>query len=176
MTCSPLLRPYPYCLFCLSNSSRRLSQNMKPPFPSFTAEWHDDTYDAIDISRPDLSVKGKKIVISGGGAGIGRGFTQAFADAGATSIAILGRRDALLQETKQEVTSKNKTVSISTHVADVTDITAVKKAAEHIGGWDILISNAGYLSTAAPIVESDPNDWWTAFEVINPSLTATGRC
>ena len=53
-------------------------------FPSLTKTWHDDTYPAIDPQkRPELRLDGKTIVISGGGAGVGRGLTQAFANAGA---------------------------------------------------------------------------------------------
>ena len=141
---------------------------MKPPYPSFTSEWHDDTYQAIDPKQPKLSVKGKQVVISGGGAGIGRGITQAFADAGAASIAIMGRREAMLLETKNEVTAKNSTVSITTHVVDVTDSAAVKRAAGEISSWNILISNAGYLPTPAPIADSDAREWWKAFEVRAP--------
>ncbi|KAK1092522.1 hypothetical protein LTR48_004178, partial [Friedmanniomyces endolithicus] len=79
---------------------------MKPPYPSLTSEWHDKTYPAIDPKRPELSAKGKTIVISGGGSGIGRGIAQAFALAGASAIAILGRRQALLEETKLLIASK----------------------------------------------------------------------
>ena len=141
---------------------------MKPPFPSFTSEWHDDTYEAIDPKRPELSIKGKKIVISGGGAGIGRSITRAFADAGAASIAIMGRREAMLLETKKDVATKNSTVYITTHVVDVTDSATVKREAGEIGSWDILVSNAGYLPTPASVAESDEGEWWKAFEVKTP--------
>ncbi|KAK1814736.1 hypothetical protein LTR12_010872 [Friedmanniomyces endolithicus] len=138
---------------------------MKPPYPSLTSEWHDNTYPAIDPKRPELSAKGKTIVISGGGSGIGRGIAQAFALAGASSIAILGRRQALLEETKLLIASKLPGTTISTHVADVTDSLAVQKAAREIGQWDVLVSNAGYLSSKAPLVESDEAEWWKGFEV-----------
>ena len=59
-----------------------------------TNTWHTDTYPSIDPRlRSELSLKDKKVVITGGGAGIGRAFVEAFADAGATAIAILGRRE-----------------------------------------------------------------------------------
>ncbi|KAK3649985.1 hypothetical protein LTR56_006572 [Elasticomyces elasticus] len=138
---------------------------MKPPFPSLTSEWHDDTYPSIDPKQPKLSMKGKTVVISGGGAGIGRGITQAFALAGASSIAILGRRQALLDECKGIVAAEFPEVVVTTHVADVTDELAVEKAAREVGEWDVLISNAGYLSSKAPLVESEPNEWWKGFEI-----------
>ncbi|KAK1059021.1 hypothetical protein LTR74_012910 [Friedmanniomyces endolithicus] len=138
---------------------------MKPPYPSLTSEWHDKTYPAIDPKRPELSAKGKTIVISGGGSGIGRGIAQAFALAGASAIAILGRRQALLEETKQLISSELPGTTVSTHVADVTDSLAVQKAAREIGQWDVLVSNAGYLSSKAPLMESDEAEWWKGFEI-----------
>lgn len=38
---------------------------MKPPFPSATPTWHNDTYQSILPSRPELSVAGKTVVIAG---------------------------------------------------------------------------------------------------------------
>lgn len=131
-----------------------------------TKTWHRDTYAAIDpTKRPELSLKGKTVVISGGGSGIGKGLTRAFADAGASKVAILGRRDTVLQQAKQEVESHTAGVTITTHPADVADMTAVQNAADDIGRWDVLVSNAGYLSEPRHLVDSDPEDWWKAFEV-----------
>ena len=139
---------------------------MKPPYPSLTAEWHTDTYAAISPTRPELSCKGKKVVITGGGAGIGAGFAQAFADAGASSIAIIGRREPKLQETKQAVIEKEGSVKITIHIADVVDGAALKMAADEIGKWDILVANAGYLPDSGPIVDADAEEWWRGFEVL----------
>jgi hypothetical protein len=38
---------------------------MQPPFPSPTAKWHNDTYEAIDASSSSLSQSGKTVVITG---------------------------------------------------------------------------------------------------------------
>lgn len=134
------------------------------PFPAFTELWHTDTYSTIDPKRPELSVKGKKVVITGGAAGIGKGISQAFVDAGAASIAILGRRADKLQETKAALEASSKTVEVTTHVVDVVDETAVKKAADQIGAWDILVSNAGYMPEMVSVIDSDVSEWWKGFE------------
>ena len=134
--------------------------------PSMTRTWHTDTYPDIDPrKRPDLSLNGKTIVITGGGRGIGRALSEAFATADVGTIAILGRRQDIVFDTKREIEAKNDNVKLTTHVADVTDISSVRKAAQEIGSWDVLVSNAGYLSTLEPLVEADPEEWWRAFEV-----------
>jgi NADP-dependent 3-hydroxy acid dehydrogenase YdfG len=137
---------------------------MKAPFPSPVAEWRNDTYPAIDPTRPELSAKGKKIIVTGGGAGIGKGTVEAFAQAGAASIAITGRRLDKLTETKEYIESKYKT-PVSIYAADVTDVAAMKKAASGIGAWDVLVMNAGFLSQPNTIQDSEVNEWWKAFEV-----------
>jgi len=137
---------------------------MQPPFPSPVTEWHNDTYAAIDPTRPELSVKGQKVIVTGGGYGIGRATAEAFAAAGAAGVAISGRKEAPLLETKEFIESKYG-VPVSTHVADVTDPTAMKKAAADIGTWDILVMNAGYMTSPGGSLASDLDDWWRTFEV-----------
>lgn len=134
--------------------------------PSLTETWHKDTYAAINPSkRAELSLRGKTVMITGGGSGIGKGLTRAFADAGASQIAILGRREDVLRATKQEIEAQNEEVAISIHVADVADLASIKKAASLVGNWDVLVSNAGYLPEIKPLLDSDPVDWWKGFEV-----------
>lgn len=38
---------------------------MQPPLPSVTPTWHNDTYDAIAPSRPELSAEGKTVIVAG---------------------------------------------------------------------------------------------------------------
>ena len=142
-------------------------------FPSFTKTWHNDTYDAINPNkRAELAQKNKTVVITGGGSGVGRSIAQAFADAGATKIAVIGRRDEVLQETKRLVEEKHSGVNVTTHSLDVCDTEAVKKAADEIGQWDILISNAAHLPTLRLLVDSPLDDWWKAFEVLGSSANS----
>lgn len=138
---------------------------MKPPFPSYTQEWHNDTYDAINPTNPNLSLKGKKVIVTGGGAGIGQSMTKALALAGAVSIAILGRRSSKLEETREAVEKASNGVKVTTHVVDIVDTDAVKHAAAEIGGWDVLVSCAGYLPEMVPVVDAEVEEWWKGWEV-----------
>ena len=140
---------------------------MKPQFPSLTSEWHDTTYAAISPTNPSLSasVSGKTIVITGGGAGIGRETAKAYAEAGAAHVAILGRKSKTLSETQDIIQGEGHKTKVTTHIADVADEEAVQKAAKEIGPWDILILNAGYLPKPERIEKADLGEWWKAYEV-----------
>ena len=137
---------------------------MKPPFPSPVAEWHNDTYPALDPTRPEVSARGKTIVITGGGTGIGRGMVEAFAQAGAATVVITGRRLDPLEDTKKYIESKYET-RVQVFSADVTDKTSMTSVAAKVGGWDILIQNAGYLSQLGALANTDVDEWWKGYEV-----------
>lgn len=139
---------------------------MKPPFPSLTAEWHNDTYDAISPTNPTLSAKGKTVVVTGGSQGIGGEIARAYAEAGAAHVAILGRTQKTLDETKSTINEHSPNTKVTTHVADIADEEAVARAAMDLRGWDVLVLNAGTTAHPAPISETKLADWWRVYEVI----------
>jgi NAD(P)-dependent dehydrogenase (short-subunit alcohol dehydrogenase family) len=141
---------------------------MQPPEPFVPwtpgKVWHNDSYDAINPSRPELSSKGKNIVVTGGGYGIGKEVVRSFATAGASTISILGRKEAPLKETKAAVEKEFKGTRIEYYLADVTSETQMKNAASRIGKWDVLIMNAGYLSKPEATETAEWKEWWASFE------------
>jgi NAD(P)-dependent dehydrogenase (short-subunit alcohol dehydrogenase family) len=91
------------------------------------------------------AVEGKGILITGGGAGIGRATALKLAAAGARLI-VVDREEARLRELEQEVGAAGG--KIATYTCDLTDFSqldhmAASVLAEH-GGVDILINNAGH--------------------------------
>ncbi|KAL8921430.1 MAG: hypothetical protein Q9208_005756 [Pyrenodesmia sp. 3 TL-2023] len=151
-----------------------LFQKMQPPFPSLTAEWHNDTYHAISPTNPTVSAKGKTVVVTGGGAGIGREIAKAYAEAGAAHVALLDRNGKTLDEAKCIINEQSPDTKVTTHVLDVTDEEAVGKAAKDLNGWDILILNAGIVTHPAPINETKLADWWRVYEVnVKGAVTCT---
>jgi NAD(P)-dependent dehydrogenase (short-subunit alcohol dehydrogenase family) len=136
---------------------------------SFTSTYHHHSYPAIDPSRPELSAKGKVVVITGGGQGIGKATARAFAQADAYAIIIIGRTQKTLLETKVELEQVNPPTKVRSFVGDVTDADAIRTIFESIkqefGHVDVLISNAGYLPDPVPISKQDPDDFWKAFEI-----------
>ena len=149
-----------------------LSAYIKTPlimtYPSPVQTFHRDTYAAINPTRPELSAKGKRIVVTGGGYGIGREIVNAFAQAGASTIAIMGRNEKPLQETKKIVEEAFPTTKVEVYIADVTNPEPVEKAAQSFGQWDVLILNAGYLPGKAVVTgngQANLKEWWKGFEV-----------
>lgn len=91
----------------------------KAPFPSPTKKWHDNTYASLSPSRPELSAKGKTVAITGGGTGIGAETARQFAAAGAARIALIGRREQPLLDTKAAIEKSFPDVQVFTARADV---------------------------------------------------------
>lgn len=126
-----------------------------PDLPSPTRTFHKKTYPSLDPTRPELSAKGKVIVITGGGTGIGAETAKYFAKAGALRIAILGRRSQPLLDTKAAIEAEFPGSQILAIPTDVTNTTAVDKAfAEVAGGGkiDVLVSNAAMIGAQGNIL------------------------
>lgn len=125
-----------------------------PATPAPTKTYHKTLYPSIDPGRPELSAKGKVVVITGGGTGIGAETALYFAKAGAARIAILGRREQPLLDTKARIEAEHPHADILALATDVTqkDLveTAFSKIAEN-GKIDVLISNAALLGTIGDI-------------------------
>ncbi|EER29919.1 oxidoreductase,short chain dehydrogenase, putative [Coccidioides posadasii C735 delta SOWgp] len=126
------------------------------PFPSFTRVWHNKIYPTIDPSQnPSIAAIGKKVVISGGGSGIGPHIVKAFAAAGALRI----------EEVKREFPG----TEVDVLVADIADEPSVCKLAADIkrlhGTWDVFVSNAGYSPELLSVTDSITSEWFKAFDV-----------
>lgn len=144
-------------------------QLAKMAFPTYTKTFHTKPYPAIDPSRPELSTAGKVILITGGGSGIGPRIVHAFAVSGATKISILGRTASSLLQTKREVEAAYPGVEVLTYVADLVGQAAINAAFAAtklaFGPIDILISNAAYFPTHAPLASADIDEWFRGYEV-----------
>jgi NAD(P)-dependent dehydrogenase (short-subunit alcohol dehydrogenase family) len=83
----------------------------------------------------------KRVLITGGGTGLGKGMAQCFLELGAT-VYICGRREEVLKTTAAELSSKGP---IYAFACDVRDLDAVEKMMDSIwaaGPLDILVNNA----------------------------------
>ncbi|PDH64746.1 MAG: 3-hydroxyacyl-CoA dehydrogenase [SAR116 cluster bacterium MED-G05] len=98
-----------------------------------------------------MDLSGKRILVTGGGSGLGRVLAEDFAAAGG-DVHICGRRP----EPLQAVT--DATPGITAHILDVTDETATDAMFESIGHADIVIANAG-IAESAPLHRTSTEMW-----------------
>nr|AMD38941.1 reductase [Fusarium bulbicola] len=130
-----------------------------PGFSSFTKSWHSESYPFISPTRPELSAAGKNVVITDGGTGIGQATGIAFAQAGAKSIAIIGRRPGCLETSVKAIQATNPSAQVLFETGDVTKFesisTALKNIVDRLCKIDIFIANAGMLPKAGPVYGYD---------------------
>jgi NAD(P)-dependent dehydrogenase (short-subunit alcohol dehydrogenase family) len=141
-------------------------------YPSPASKWHNSTYPRIDPTRPELSLAGKSVVITGGGSGIGFEISKALALAGTSRLAIIGRRTEVLAKAKAAihdlVGNKTQVFTVSADVADKTQIeNAFSLISNEFGGkpLDILVNNAGYFTGIRPLGEETIDEWTNAFNI-----------
>lgn len=108
------------------------------------------------------------IITGGGSTSIGGFDALSFARAGVEKIAVIGRTEKTLLETKSKVEAECPATTVLVSIADISNPESVGAAAHHIrvtfGAWDIFVHNAGYLPDAVTLTGADTDDWWKGFE------------
>lgn len=98
----------------------------------------------IDIYKSDL-FKGKSVLITGGGTGLGYGMADYLASLGAT-LHLCGRRKEVIDEAAQSLLNKYPDTTVFAHSVDIKDANKVDELIQKIwdenGGIDCLINNA----------------------------------
>ncbi len=105
-----------------------------------------------------MMLLGKRVMITGGGTGVGADMARAFAGAGA-QVVVAGRRDAPLKALEKA------NPSIRAVVADVTDEASVQAMFETAGPCDIVIANAG--AAESGLLARTTLDQWNAMMAVN---------
>jgi NAD(P)-dependent dehydrogenase (short-subunit alcohol dehydrogenase family) len=108
------------------------------PTPAF----HPASGASIPVFQPDL-LRGKRILITGGGTGLGRSIGQRYAELGA-SLVLCGRRAQVLDEAAAEIRAETG-AEVETYPCDVRVAAAVGAMFNHV--WDkapldVLVNNA----------------------------------
>jgi NAD(P)-dependent dehydrogenase (short-subunit alcohol dehydrogenase family) len=96
------------------------------------------------MTNPSFSLRGRKALVTGASRGIGESLAVGLAEAGA-DVAVAARESSALAATAAAITGAGrKSVAIAIDVRDPAVIRAgVEKAAQALGGLDILVNNAG---------------------------------
>lgn len=113
-----------------------------------------------------MVLKDRKIIITGGGRGIGRAIALAFAKEGA-DICITARTQSEIENVAKEISRLGrKAISIP---GDVTNEKGAKRAVQKtiaaFGRIDILVNNAGGSIESKPIIKSSPGLWIKTIKV-----------
>ena len=109
--------------------------------------------------KQDL-LKGKRILVTGGGTGLGKEIAARYVELGA-EVWICGRRGGVLDQTAKEITSKFPgSGAVRTHAIDIRDAAAVDAMVQHI--WDEAGPLSGLVNNAAgnfisPTKDLSPN-------------------
>ena len=130
----------------------------------------------------DLQLKGRNAVVLGGTRGIGRAIAETLAAEGA-NIAVCARNAEQVKEAVAALASRG--VKATGAAVDIMDGTALKawvaKAAEELGGVDVLVSNAGAMAIGADAASWEQNfrldvlGAVNAFEAAKPFLIKAGE-
>ena len=109
----------------------------------------------------ELTVKGKRVLITAGAGGIGRVMAQTFVKAGA-KVHICDVVQSALDETVA-------TLGVSATACDVSDLKQVDRlfadAKTRLGGLDVLVNNAGIAGPTAKVEDISIEDWRRCIDI-----------
>ena len=115
--------------------------------------------------------KGKTVIVTGAGSGIGAATARRFSEEGA-SVVLCGRTSDKLEAVARDLPADRTLV----HAADVADRQAVEglvdAAVERFGRLDILVGNAAMLGDLSPVSHYAPKTWEKVFAL---NVTANYR-
>ena len=104
-------------------------------------------------------LKGKKALVTGGTAGIGKAIALAMAKAGAHVVIFGTNQERALQTVKEmEDFTSGSGQMFSFYIVDVADKAAVDTAIQSIGNVDILVNNAG-ITRDGLLMKMSEEDW-----------------
>jgi len=99
-----------------------------------------DASPGVTLAATYPSLAGKRVVITGGGSGIGAGLVEAFARQGAETIFV-----DILEDESRALVARLAGMPAATvfHRVDLTDLAAMESFFQKLGGIDVLVNNAG---------------------------------
>ncbi len=118
----------------------------------------------------EQSMEGKVALITGGGTGLGAAVARRLASNGA-SIVVTGRREGLIKTIAEETGG----LAVAGDVTDSGHLDrAVNLAVEEFGGLDVVIANAGVISTA-DVASIKEGDWQQLIDINLTGVMLTAK-
>jgi len=111
------------------------------------------------MTVPNLSLKGKVAIVTGGSRGIGKAIALGFAQAGA-DVAVASRTMPDLEKAAQEIEALGRrALAVQTNIAVKSDVdNMVAKTLDKFGTIDILVNNAA-INVMRPLVDLREDGW-----------------
>lgn len=108
-----------------------------------------------------MNLKGKTVVITGAGSGIGRAIALEFGRNGARLVCC-ARRPTRIAETAEMIQANGgSALAVPTDITQRREVERmVKRALDEFGAIHVLFNNAGSFQSIAGVVEVDPEVWW----------------
>lgn len=133
---------------------------------------HRTPYNAISVTRPELTQAGRTILITGGGTGAGFAMAQAFIHASAGTVIIVGRRVEVLETARVKLEAEAKTAGSNTKIitrkcdmAKDTDVDALWQYFADQGiVVDVYVANAAAFSESVGMMQLGADKVWAMFE------------
>lgn len=116
---------------------------------------------------------GTKVLVTGGGSGIGRAIARAYLEQGA-SVLVTGRNAEPLRETVEGFPGASATVLAADMATEGGTAAAVAEVIDQWGGLDVVVANAG-LSTPGTIDTLDDQQWTQMREINLDGLIRLAR-
>lgn len=115
----------------------------------------------------DLQLKGKRAIVFGSSAGIGKAIAESLLSESA-KVVLCSRTESTLQKTAEEIKADGYVAADLTKPGEAER--ATKQAIEHLGGIDILVTNTGGPAKGS-FVEITNEQWLTDFQSLWLSVT-----
>ncbi|KAI0102208.1 NAD(P)-binding protein [Nemania sp. FL0031] len=128
-----------------------------------------DVYPLLEPTQPELSAKGKTVLITGVTGGIAKAIAESWVAAGAAGVVITGRKADVLESVATQLRGlappDTKVVAQGADITNEASVAALFAAAkEAVGKIDVLINSAGSL-VEGPVGAVDPTNFFIDFQV-----------
>lgn len=124
---------------------------------NFTTVRHRESYATISPSRPELSQKGRVVLITGSSTGIGFAIARSFAQAHAAMVILTGRQESALNEAIMILSKEYPETSYVSRNLDVSQTEKVEDLWKQFDAEgivvDVLVLNAAHLQPAGSMLD-----------------------